>query len=229
MQRRKFIAGMGSLAAAGAAGIGTGAFTNVSATREINIETEGDASAYLRMDATSGQNSKYTDTDGGGMVRVTLDDVNKDAKSNFLELFEIENQGTQDVILYVHPGSGVSPEQVTVPLPNEDEGRDWVNPGGGEGNVYIDPQASGMPNEDRPFSLTGTYGSSIPEDIAEYEDLGGIGDAPKESLAGTSLYDRTLGVGETGYFGLNVQHEAPASFPNNMSVTLKAVAADDIE
>jgi hypothetical protein len=226
MQRRKFIAGVGSLAAGAAAVTGTGAVTSVNATRAVDVETTGDQSAYLRMDPTSGQNSTYASLDGENTVTVDLSSVNRDAKTNVLELFQIENQGTQDLILYVNPDSGVSPSGVTVPLPNEAGSRNFPSPGAGSGNVYIDPQASGMPNEDRPFSLTGVYGSSIPESIAEYEGLGDIGDTPSQSLAGTSLYDRTLGVGDTCYFGLNIQHEAPDEFPEDISVSIKAVDSD---
>ncbi|QLD86563.1 hypothetical protein HWV23_12765 [Natronomonas halophila] len=51
MERRKFLIGMGSLAAGSAAVMGTGAFESVQAERAVNVNVEGDAGAYLRLDA----------------------------------------------------------------------------------------------------------------------------------------------------------------------------------
>jgi hypothetical protein len=49
MERRKFIAGLGSLTAAGAVGLGTGAFST-QAERTMNIDVVGDGNAYLGLD-----------------------------------------------------------------------------------------------------------------------------------------------------------------------------------
>jgi hypothetical protein len=49
MQRRKFIAGVGSLAAAGAVGIGTGAFTTSSAGRSVTVDVVNDESATIGL------------------------------------------------------------------------------------------------------------------------------------------------------------------------------------
>ncbi|MDL0125258.1 DUF1102 domain-containing protein [Halobacterium salinarum] len=115
MQRRKFIAGVGSLAAAGAAGIGTGAFTSVTATRDIDVEVADDASAYLRLEGTGGSNSDYVTDDGdGGTLAISLDSdnstsgggngVNPDALTEIDDLFTIENQGTQEVDVSISKG-----------------------------------------------------------------------------------------------------------------------------
>ena len=61
MQRRKFLAGMGSLAAGSAAAVGTGAFTFVEAGRGVTVQTTGDDSAYLKLD---GDNEYVTDNSG---------------------------------------------------------------------------------------------------------------------------------------------------------------------
>lgn len=107
MERRKFIAGVGSLAAGGAAALGTGAFTSVTATRNIDVEVADDASAYLRLEGTGGGNSGYVTDDGnGGTLSINLDSsndgprgdgVNPDAVTEIDDLFDIENQGTQEV------------------------------------------------------------------------------------------------------------------------------------
>ena len=120
MDRRKFIAAMGSLAAGGAAAMGTGAFTSVEADRTLSVDVAGDASAFLSI-------SKATDSDGDvypnaqeyvdidqttGEVSLDFtqaDDtsgasasgVNSDAKTIFDNLLDITNNGTQEVELSV--------------------------------------------------------------------------------------------------------------------------------
>jgi hypothetical protein len=112
MQRRKFIAGLGSLAAAGAAGIGTGAFTQVTATRNVDVKVAGDNSAYLRLAGTGGANSAFVTDDGSGStLSIDLDasnsttnggeGVNPDAVTQLDQVFEIKNQGTQEVELSI--------------------------------------------------------------------------------------------------------------------------------
>jgi len=124
MQRRKFIAGLGSLAAAGAAGIGTGAFTTVEADRTVNVGVAGDANAFLKLvpardDDSSGagynQNAplhenaeEYVDASPGGTLSIDLSQTdsgatgaNKSADTKFANLFDIINQGSQTVEVYV--------------------------------------------------------------------------------------------------------------------------------
>lgn len=119
MQRRKFIAGLGSLAAAGAAGIGTGAFTSVEADRTLSVNVAGDANAFLsisRAEDGSGNTypnaAEYVEIDGNGEVSLDFtqaDDtsgasasgINRDAKTIFDNLLDITNNGTQEVVLSV--------------------------------------------------------------------------------------------------------------------------------
>jgi hypothetical protein len=115
MQRRKFIAGLGSIAAAGAAAMGTGAFTSVEADRTLSIETAGDANAFLgftKADDGSGNvypnAEEYVDLSSGSQLSLDFtqtDDggsgINEDAKTTFDNLFDIHNNGTQDVVLTV--------------------------------------------------------------------------------------------------------------------------------
>ncbi len=49
MQRRNFILGLGTATAGGSALLGSGAFTSVSADRDISVNVAGDNSAFLRM------------------------------------------------------------------------------------------------------------------------------------------------------------------------------------
>ncbi|WP_226011692.1 DUF1102 domain-containing protein [Halomicrobium salinisoli] len=108
MERRKFIATVGSLAAGSAAAVGTGAFTSVTASRDVDVEVADDASAYLRLQGAGGPNAEYVTDDGnGGTLAIDLSSnnatsaggqgVNLDAITQIDELFVVENQGTQEV------------------------------------------------------------------------------------------------------------------------------------
>jgi len=227
MQRRNLLIGMGSIAAGGAATIGTGAVNSVTATRTVNIDTTNDANAYLSMDPTAGENSQYASFDGQNTVELDLNSVNRDAKTTMLGVFQVTNTGDSTLLVYVPPNNGVSPNSVG-------PDRSFPSPGDGGGNVYVDPQASGMPNEPQPFSLTGVYGSSLPPAIVDYagqnSNVGSTSadnnNTGSDENPGTSIYDRQLGPGEAFQFGLNIQHEAPAEFPEDMSVTLAAIEKD---
>lgn len=108
MQRRKFVIGMGALASGAAAAVGTGAFSSVTASRDIDVAVADDSSAYLRLQGTDGANSEYVTDDGTGTT-LTIDlssdnptdaggeGVNPDAVTEIDDLFVIENQGTQEV------------------------------------------------------------------------------------------------------------------------------------
>ncbi|MCD2203018.1 hypothetical protein LPA46_06505 [Halobacterium sp. KA-6] len=96
MQRRKFIAGLGSLAAAGAAGIGTGAFNVARVDRGITVSTTGDASAYLALDAST---SEYASGTSGGELSVTFDELGTESNYVFNDVFRIQNNGQDNIII----------------------------------------------------------------------------------------------------------------------------------
>jgi hypothetical protein len=110
MQRRKFIAGVGSLAAGAAAVTGTGAFTSVQAERDVTIATANDASAYLGIEPSSGPNGQYA-TESGGTVSIDFTSnnnnpeggtgLNDQAKINIEDVLNITNNGTQSVYVTV--------------------------------------------------------------------------------------------------------------------------------
>jgi hypothetical protein len=107
MDRRKFLVGMGSLAAGGAAVMGTGAFTSVKADRSITVQTAGDASAYLKLEPqpSSPNANAHVETNPNGTIKINVADtsaggsgVNKNAYTVIRDLIKITNQGTQGVI-----------------------------------------------------------------------------------------------------------------------------------
>jgi hypothetical protein len=222
MQRRKFLIGAGSLAAAGAAGLGTGAFTSVSAERTVTVNVADDDDALLRLtqDGT-GPNSQYANI-SNGQVGIDLDNsdttnggsgVNKNAKTFIRDIFRIQNQGTQPAFVYVDPDS-VTPEGAKTFLPASD--------------IYIDPQATNRPNDDiepdqnfadQGISMTGIYGVHDP--TAGFED--------RDPSSSTDLKgeDLTLGVGEWMSFGLTVKTTEDANF-TDLSVSMDLVADADL-
>ena len=117
MQRRKFIASIGSVAAGAAAVTGTGAFTSVEADRSVDVEVAGDSSAYLGLrkaadeNASPGANSDAYVDDSGAEVSFDFsssnsttdlgDGFNPNAITEVDNLIEVQNQGTQSAFLSV--------------------------------------------------------------------------------------------------------------------------------
>ena len=107
MRRRNLLIGMGSLAAGGAATIGTGAFTSVSADRSVTVDVADDANAFLSLTASDGPNAEYVD-DSGNTLEVAIDErlvsgsgLNEDARTVIRDVLQITNQGTQDIFVWV--------------------------------------------------------------------------------------------------------------------------------
>jgi len=117
--RRKFLIGMGSLAAGSAAAVGSGAFTSVEANRDVEIGVTGDASAFLQIEpAKEGESltpnaEEYVHTEGDGTVYLDFTNtdettgngggqgsgLNKDATTIFDNLLDFTNQGTQEIMV----------------------------------------------------------------------------------------------------------------------------------
>jgi len=107
--RRGVLIGLGGLVAAGGAALGTGAFTTVTAERNVNIETTGDGSAFLALEPatdSSTDNGEYAD-DAGGTIEITLntdadaesaaEGLNQNAKTVVRDIVEVTNNGTQSL------------------------------------------------------------------------------------------------------------------------------------
>ena len=117
MERRKFVIGLGSLAAGGAAATGTGAFTSVEANRSMTINTRynGDAllgispagsnnsDAYVQGGSVNGgyQNAQSIVLGGGKFTENGAYGVNADATTVIRDLLSIKNQGSQTVYVYI--------------------------------------------------------------------------------------------------------------------------------
>jgi len=107
MQRRKFLATVGSLAAGGAAAMGTGAFSNTQVNRNVSVSIVGDQNAYLGLNPTS----EYTyikddilEIDFGKTTEAGGSGLNQEGVVSFNDLFEITNQGTRTIAVWFDDG-----------------------------------------------------------------------------------------------------------------------------
>jgi hypothetical protein len=109
MERRKFLVGMGSLAAGAAAAVGTGAVDNVEANRDISIAVEGDRDAYLQLNGTTSEYAS-TPTDGelsldfGATTSGGGTGLNNGAVTSIDNVFKIKNQGTKPMVIWMDDG-----------------------------------------------------------------------------------------------------------------------------
>jgi hypothetical protein len=117
MERRTFVLSAGALAASGGIALGTGAFSNVEAERDVGVAVADDASAYLGLKPGDGPNGNYVDTTDSDALAINLtgdndnigsglaggEGLNANAVTGIADLFKIQNQGTQDIELEVAP------------------------------------------------------------------------------------------------------------------------------
>jgi len=136
MRRRKFLIGAGSLAASGAAALGTGAFDSAQINDrdfEATIRWDNNSNQLLRLNDNL---SQYATIDGDGKLLVSIDALAQDSEYSFSDLFRVENNGREDVSLQVNvtdnPGSAIQ----DVPAHNNlGAGRDSIEPG--EGSIPL--------------------------------------------------------------------------------------------
>jgi hypothetical protein len=215
MDRRKFLVGMGSLAAGGAAVMGTGAFDNVQAEgREVSVNVANDGNALLGLDASTGQYSELASYDGNGQITVDVsgmntaaDGVNPDSGTFLFDIFRVRNQGKDDAIVYVDPDS--------VEFSGGAKAADRKQSGD-----YIDPQATQRPNGGDltnkgpqghdTVSLTGVYNfASDPQGFASDAD------STFSNFGGRNIY--RLDSGQQYAFGLYIRegfNDGDDNFPD---------------
>lgn len=112
MKRRRFLAGLGGLGAAGTAVVGSGAFTAATAERSVSVTVADETDAYLSLVEGPEPNGVFADNLGSGMQGELFLDFNsnpgvsgdgtglaKESVYEFDHVFEITNQGTQEVEL----------------------------------------------------------------------------------------------------------------------------------
>jgi hypothetical protein len=134
MQRRKYLAALGSLAAGGAAIGGTGAFAVSTVDRSISVNTAGDGSAYMGFNPTS----DYAYIRSGGKFTLEFDSLNQDANTAFRNVFQITNNGSNDLQFQLIDGRSTDSPNGFIGFPDNspmtlswsdeaDEGTSWSN------------------------------------------------------------------------------------------------------
>jgi len=81
----------------------TGAFTTVAAERTAEVSVAGDSAALLALSPTDGPNGAYAE-ENGGLFEIDFSDVggvNDDAETDVQRVFNVTNQGTQDVTITI--------------------------------------------------------------------------------------------------------------------------------
>ena len=103
MERRKFTIGLGALATGSAAAMGTSAFSQVVADRDVDLEIAGDENAYLGLEALD---EDYASEAGDGTLELDFTNngegngINNRADSVFEDVFSITNQGTEPIYVW---------------------------------------------------------------------------------------------------------------------------------
>lgn len=100
----------------------TGAFTSVTAERNVDVNVAGDKNAYLALEPGDGKNGKEYATMNNGELAVNLDSdnenidgqgVNPNATTTIDHVFKITNKGSQDVNVKITTGKNSSTDAVT--------------------------------------------------------------------------------------------------------------------
>jgi len=207
MRRRKFLIGAGSFAAASAGAIGTGAFTQVTAQREIELAIQPDKTdtAYLNFSPVS----DYAEYDGGTLLlsfgnNGTGTGLNSRANSLFEDVFRIENQGTDPVDVLMPSFVDVSKSSVqqataaastnflvdaTDSPVSDPEGVKLCGPS--ETKVSVDKVDISWPEG---ISPTNKPSNPVPQDTINCNDRSGSGSV-NESYAGLRYPGGTLSLG----------------------------------
>lgn len=89
--------------------LGSGAFSQVEADRQVTVQTAGDSAALLQMsvnDTYNGINSPgATGTNNEAIIEISLADINDDAVTTFNESMTITNNGANEVTLSIDTNS----------------------------------------------------------------------------------------------------------------------------
>lgn len=96
MERRKFVVGLGALAAGSSAAVGTGALNAFEADRDATIEVVDDTDAYIQLlpgDRADGntESGGYAEINDDGELEIVIDRLNANATSKFDNVFRVKN------------------------------------------------------------------------------------------------------------------------------------------
>lgn len=142
MNRRNVLFVLGTTILLGGALIASGAFSQVEATRDVTVQTTGDADAALGIELNSSySNSEYVSNGSGKAITIEFTDVNDNATIYFDDLINVTNNGHNPINVTVN-ASGSSGIMVYESEANSFENGSTVNVGeltstGGSGSFGV--------------------------------------------------------------------------------------------
>ena len=191
MKRRTLILGLGTTAAVGSAAVGTGAFTSVEADRDVAVSVAGDSDAFLQIQGATNDgdelpNAQYArerngileldftgdnnEIEGGG------EGFNPRAETGVSRVFEVRNQGTQEVDVALRTSeqddtgtNGVVLVPSDVDAPGSQNLLLTITAHG----VGLDPVAL-EPGDKQQFSVTATVREGVtddPDDVIDTDEI----------------------------------------------------------
>lgn len=108
VRTRTLVVALFAVAGAIVLAVGTGAFSTVAADRTVDVETAGDDSALLQLTVHAGPNGLYAQQTANGEIEILLDGglgpsegVNLNASTTIADVFNITNQGSQSVGVWI--------------------------------------------------------------------------------------------------------------------------------
>lgn len=172
----------------------TGAFSTVPAERTVTVETAGDSGAFLRLQpAQDRTGTQYPNADDyarindDGLLELTIPAVNLNAITHLYKMFQVTNNGTQPVVLYIEA------------LPNDADGRNAIDIGTLTGQLADTASRDG---QTRGSNADGNDGIADPDVVvvscpASPDDYPG----PDSGYSNTGVL---IGVGETLELGVYI-------------------------
>ncbi|MFP8956519.1 hypothetical protein ACLI4Y_07310 [Natrialbaceae archaeon A-CW3] len=133
LNRRNVLIGLGTIVAGGGAALGTGAFSSVEATRDINLGTTGDSGALLGLKVT---NDTLKGADGP-QLEIDVDNLNEDAETTFEDAILVTNNSENTITVEIQ---GELPNGITITNDEDDlENGITLGPDGeGDDSVSLD-------------------------------------------------------------------------------------------
>lgn len=113
MNRRNVLLGLGAIATGGGAMFGSGAFSQVSADRTVDITATGDGAALLQLSNGTGATGIVGKTNASGdagnqVIEFSAGSLNSDATTTWNAALTVKNTGQDDVNFKIVDGDGDS-------------------------------------------------------------------------------------------------------------------------
>lgn len=201
MNRRNVLIGLGTAAAGSSVVFGSGAFTSVTATRDVTVSlADDDTSAALTLEPTPNSDNaeKFVEVDDDGTIGIDVssdtlngdaDGLNPDATTIVRSLFDITNNGSQPVLVWVEDqpdgigffadnfdserpdtGIGIGSQSSNAPLGGPRDGLLYLKQGESLTDVGFFGEPDGVEDDDITIQAA-TPDEIYFSDLGEYDDV----------------------------------------------------------